>query len=251
MSNPSVSAVCLMNGRHEMVERAIICFRKQTYQNKRLVILDTGSPWKMETTADFPKDPDIDYYPWTNKGSVGALRNLANRLVESEIIIHWDSDDWSHPQRIEEQVELLQSSGKQCVGYREMLFWNTSPGQFCGTWLYKNTSHKYCLGTSLCYWRKVWEERPFPNAPKVAGESGEDTLWLREINSKGVSSIPWDTYHDSMEGTDIELWEPRMVASIHGGNTSTQYQDIVGMQSSPSWKRAPEWDKYCAGVMHL
>ena len=46
----------------------------------------------------------------------------------ADILVHLDDDDYSHPNRIAEQVVLLQSSGADCVGYREMLFWQNRSG---------------------------------------------------------------------------------------------------------------------------
>ena len=45
---------------------------------------------------------------------------------------------------------------------------------------------------------------------------------------------------------------PRMIARIHGGNTSTAYDPALmrasEMQGS-GWRRVPEWDSYCRGLM--
>ncbi len=41
-----------------------------------------------------------------------------------------------------------------------------------------------------------------------------------------------------------------MIASIHGGNTSTQYADL-GRVESNNWRRAPEWDAHCRERMKL
>ena len=285
-SNPTVCAVCLVNGRQEMVARAIRCFREQTYERKRLLIVNSGPDPVLDAETDQMWEP---CFVGIDRLTIGELRNHGNKYASHhyvlnadrpEIFVHWDSDDWSHPRRIEEQVALLQASGKECVGYRDMLFWrecamceggrgNILPAcPKCGlkydpsretpvgeAWLYTNTSPKYCIGTSLCYWRRVWEARPFPDAPKRPGESGEDTLWLREVDSYGAPSVVWNhpdggpTVLPSYDTNDPP--QPRMIASIHGGNTSTQYQDVVGMQSSPSWKRTPEWDAHCRSRMQL
>jgi hypothetical protein len=271
MNQPIVCAVMLVNGREAMTRRAIRSFREQTYEAKSLMIIDNG---------DVPLAPmgyrkDLMHICLPREGrTVGALRNYANgRRNEyddwSKIIIHWDSDDWSHPNRIAEQVALLQSSGKQCVGYRDMLFWHDgarhnaageileefppsltgyrSTGLQPAAWLYSNPDTQYCLGTSLCYWRSVWEQRPFPDLPKPGKERGgvgEDVEWLQGVDSLGITSLAPFRYD--------EPEQPRMIASIHGDNT--QFYDpaeYVARERGNSWKRAPEWDHYCRERMAL
>jgi len=257
MSNPTVCAIMLVNGRPGMVKRAIRSFREQTYQRKMLVIYDT-TPGDMTFDIKYPEARIVDEWPTDERSmvrTIGYLRNGANGHVEEDIICHWDSDDWSHPRRIEEQVALLQASGKECVGYRDMLFWDervcqgrASDGSSVGpptkagaAWLYSNNDSRYCLGTSLCYWRRVWEARPFPDEPKHRGGTGEDTLWLQEVDSFGIASCsPRPNIGYGMA--------PRMIAAIHEDNTQ-RYDVTVGQ--STSWRRAPEWDKHCAEVMKL
>jgi hypothetical protein len=172
-----------------------------------------------------------------------------------DILIHWDDDDWSHPNRIAEQVALLQASGADCVGYNEMLFWRepgvgrdkdgTSRGcPICQTlpcscdgqaWLYTGTRGGVpALGTSLCYWRKTWERHHFANETQ-----GVEDHWLREKNVVGVSSLDL-----RIPGTPImQERAPRMIARIHGGNTSNGYDlEKHVAQGSREWKRVPEWD---------
>lgn len=274
MNQPTVCCVMLVNGRPEMVKRAIRSFREQTYSRKRLLIFDTGPFTGQSVFSDCDDMPQL--IAWDGRkalslvggtASVGVLRNWANAAsgdqTQSEIICHFDSDDLSHPRRIEEQVALLQASGKEVVGYRDMLFWrqemindgmgppdSVGPDPDGEAWLYSNNDPRYCLGTSLCYWRRVWEARPFPDLPKTKGGTGEDTEWLREVISLGVLSTkslttgpagPWQTQIDDKE-------QPRMIASIHGGNTQ-DYAGVVG--ASNNWRRVPEWDEHCRKVMAL
>ncbi len=249
-SNPTVCAVMLVNGRPEMVQRAIRCFREQTYQHKDLFVLDSSAEPVGAKSLGLQQ---VEYATMRgSKLSIGNLRNRANGFPCTDILSHWDSDDWSHPRRIEEQVALLQASGKPCVGYRDMIFWNETQGQFCGAWLYSNNDPRYCLGTSLCYWRSAWEARPFPDAPKLGG-SGEDKLWLEEIDSMGVCSSAGAQQNVGGTWWQVQIKDqeqPRMIASIHGGNTSTQYADL-GRVESNNWRRAPEWDAHCRERMKL
>ena len=200
MTQPLVMCAMLASGRRRMVNRAVACFRSQTYSNKLLMILDNGpGPLEVETGNGVY----LTRFQLATRRPIGELRNLVNSMAlptvhDAEIIAHWDSDDWSHQERLTEQVALLQESGAEAVGYREMLFWDSRPGAFCGAWLYSSPNPAYCLGTSLVYWRKTWERRPFEHR-----DQAEDTIFLHRVKAAAASSIVGG--------------EPRMVASIHRG----------------------------------
>ncbi len=246
---PTVACVMLTCDRPEYARRAVECFRSQTYENKQLLIFDTGN----DSAGYFGDYDDVSHrwadLSWQSK-TIGELRNEANVSTCRDILIHWDDDDWSHPNRIAEQVALLQSSGADCVGYREMLFWDerkTGSWMLEGmaplneAWLYSVPSPSWVLGTSFCYWRRVWEQHKFPDLPRlvdgkpVPDSASEDVIWRRGVRCAGYSSLTPDGY-------------PRMIARIHGGNT-TNYADLLGTRAGNTWKRAPKWDEHCAAVM--
>lgn len=232
MTPPRVLCVMLANGRPEMVKRAIRSFQSQTYPEKRLLIFASGREEPQYINAGI-------YTEWAGDSmenlSIGRLRNLANgyahpQYLNADIIAHWDSDDWSHPERLTEQVALLQESGAGAAGYNEMLFWDSTAGQFCGAWRYKSPNKQTILGTSLLYWRKTWERVPFD--PQ---HEGEDTCWLLKLASAGIPTAAT---------TSVTSTAPRMIAAIHGGNTTSRI--VPGRRE---WRRAAEWDKYCQETM--
>ena len=175
------------------------------------------------------------------------------RHFSPDILIHFDDDDWSHPERISEQVALLESSGADVVGYREMLLWREGPGE---AWIYSNPDPRYALGTSLCYWRKTWERKPFE-----ATSNGEDTKFITGLNCVGKSSFPGEPPETAKrrglpDGSTVmkyDIDEPRMIARIHAGNTSNQYAqnllDISNRVKGGPWRRVPEWDAYTRSIM--
>jgi hypothetical protein len=205
------------------------------------------------------------------------MANGLRHFDEPDIFVHFDDDDFSHPNRIDEQVALLQSSGADVVGYREMLFWREARCPDCGepmkaeagyygmscdhqseirpeAWLYSNPDPRYCLGASLCYWRKTWERKPFE-----ATSQGEDVRFCTGLKCVAITSMPVATFDIGKNGdpTNDPKVQPRMIARIHSGNTSTAYRSanpgedrlrLAELQGS-CWKRAPEWDSYCRGVM--
>ena len=277
---PTVCAILLTRDRPELAKRAIECFRKQTYEPhlRRLYVLDNGIAPSTDALPDgYPKDR-IMYHralPTTDTGTVptiGSLRNYAiawadndrswHSIHHPDILIHWDDDDWSHPNRIAEQVALLQASGADCVGYNELLFWRTTGHlieedfltddkrvtETGEAWLYTATRGGVpALGTSLCYWRKTWERHHFANETQ-----GVEDHWLREKNVVAPSSLGEPFYHVDQETnkpTQPMIFknrgdEPRMIARIHGGNTSNGYKlEEYVSKGSKEWQRVTQWDQ--------
>ena len=268
MAEPSICAVMLTKDRPELARRAVECFRRQTYPAKSMLVYETGFPTKLR-----PGVGGGNVFHWSggrpedNKRTIGELRNVANgysaktpNFPASDILMHWDDDDWSHPNRIAEQVELLQSPGVDVVGYNEMLFSRRMVSRvMCDSfggegpdgrievdryeaWLYSNPNPGYTLGTSLCYWRRTWERKPFP-----ATNVGEDLQFCTGLKCFGVSSLSGHHLSNSgfMATTGLD---PRMIARIHAGNTSTAYEPAK-MAKNSEWKRVPEWDAHCRSVM--
>lgn len=265
MNQPLVVAVCLTHDRPEMLKRAVRSFQAQTYPNAMFFGLDTGE----KSAKDAPygeKNATTVWMPDQRTRTTGELRNIAIGTARGwrsfEVVVHWDDDDWSHPNRITEQVALLQASGKDCVGYRDMLFWRNSYDASTGrydwnpetqrpienvtpvseAWLYCNKDTRYALGTSLCYWRKTWERNKFKPV-----SSKEDSYFVRGCDTYGVSMLGQMPSMDMLMGRSIPDTEPRMIASIHGGNTGGGYHPFP--PDPERWKRVPEWDNHCREIM--
>jgi glycosyltransferase involved in cell wall biosynthesis len=262
MSDPLVCAVLLTCDRPEMTRRAIACFRAQTYANKWLLVLDSSS----QPTFGHFEYSEI-YVRTAGARTIGALRNKAAKLVaKADILVHFDSDDWAHPRRIEEQVALLLASGKACVGYRELLFWDTrrrahkcevderegdcpvcvdedqrQHEQRGEAWLYHNPDPRWVAGASMCYWRSAWELCPFDDAPH------EDQRWWLKNSEKcgGVSGF------GEFDGMEAASMNPRLICQIHADSTENIPRQVMESGGGGTWRRAPEFDSYCARPMEI
>lgn len=259
---PTVCCVMLVNGREAMVRRAIASFRTQTYERKRLLVWNSGDPMARIPTANNGQE----FYSRVVRGpnpTIGLLRNAANRWAlegiagGADLIAHWDSDDWSHPRRLEEQVELLESYGKMCVGYRELLFWDTRhiplsevPGSALNdapdaeafvrneAWIYRHPEPRWAAGASFLYRRELWQQQPFLDAPH------EDQRWwctpLVSRNCLGVSAIP-ECYYDGL----------RMICQMHTDSTEHIPRAVMESGGNGVWRRARLWDGHCERTMRL
>ena len=191
MEKPLVSAIMPTRGRPAFARRAIDCFLAQTWPAKELCILDDGDAPSF--AAPPPRNLPIRYERMMRRLSVGAKRNVLCSRAAGDIICHWDDDDWSAPDRIEDQVLRLASSPSGLTGYHSMAFYTETGEKF-----YYRNRPGYALGTSLMYTRDFWRAHCWPDL-----NVGEDNAVV--MHATGVVSV------DAGE---------RMWARIHPGNTS-------------------------------
>jgi glycosyltransferase involved in cell wall biosynthesis len=178
-SQPLVSCVMPTADRHIFVPQAIKYFRSQDYPNKELVIVDDG----VESVADLvPDDPQIRYIRLHGKRSLGAKRNECVEACHSELIMHWDDDDWMAPHRISYQVEALLREDAEVCGLQRMLFYDVGTGE---VWLYQYPDNQcpWLAGGSLLYTRDFWRRSPFPNI-QVASDTR--FVWDRPMKRRAA-----------------------------------------------------------------
>ncbi len=113
-SNPLVSVVVPSYYRNDLLRSALDSVEDQTYSNiETIVVDDSGEAFAESTAAEY----DVTYITHKeNKGSQGA-RNTALREASGDYIQLLDDDDALYPEKIEKQVELLESSPDVGVAY--------------------------------------------------------------------------------------------------------------------------------------
>ena len=243
----SVCALCLTADRQRLTDRAVKCFLDQTAP-AWMLIYDTGkTPYDLSAElAQRSRETGhrivIAYDKLARTHKIGRLRNDAIQLTgTSEIIVHWDSDDWSDPRRLEVQLANIKQTGVTC--FLNMLFYDTRalqiqmmmqpslPGSVLGDAYEYDTAKcgpRNVIGTSLMYRRCIWESHPFNQNAVI----GEDTQWARMITTRRVECVS----------------APLMIAEVHGGNSSYVYKlafDEYQPAHRPEWRRRPEFDQFC------
>lgn len=156
MNLPLVTAIMPTRGRPEFLPAAIECFMRQTYPAdlRELLILD-DEPGLPDMLADFRVRYAIQYGPHL---TIGAKRNLLCMMARGEIILQLDDDDWSAPERMAEQINLLLEHPEITVtGYNAVTFWDVSTRR---AWVYRGSAH-YALGGSLTYRLSWWRDHRF------------------------------------------------------------------------------------------
>lgn len=155
---PSVSCICPTANRQGLILTAIRSFLSQTYVDSELVIVDDG-----KDVTPVPDSPRIRYIR-LQPGDlpVGEKRNICCENAKGEIIVHFDDDDWSHPNRVTQQVERLRQSGKSVTGYSSFSYYDVFTGKaFCLTKL------GYAAGTTQCYYKSYWQNHRFDSTARL------------------------------------------------------------------------------------
>jgi glycosyltransferase involved in cell wall biosynthesis len=203
---------------------AIDSFLSQNYENKELVIVDNGNDG---TESLIPKNRAIRYIKLPGgRRPTGEMRNRCCEAARGEVIIHFDSDDWSAADRIAEQVARLGESGKQITGYGQINFYDERDGK---AYQFIPELKSYMMGTSLCYWREWWERGKFESVLSI----GEDWRFVQRDLSQAIRS----------DGTDF------VVARIHKHQTSvkavnrSEYRPIPVEQLPPGFLSAIQCHK--------
>ncbi|MGO3127391.1 MAG: glycosyltransferase [Luteimonas sp.] len=91
------------------LETAIRSLVNQSWRNLEILIIDDASPAGSSALLDRVSalDPRIRLVRLERNGGTYRARNVGLELATGQFVTGQDSDDWSHPRRIEKQVRLL------------------------------------------------------------------------------------------------------------------------------------------------
>ena len=121
---PLISCLMVTRERYESACRAIMCFRRQSYPNKELVIIDDDPDNKLGQWVQSLADDSLVYVHLPDeKKSLGELRNLSLEHAHGQYIAQWDDDDLSHPDRLLMQMSALADMGNDVSFLQRQLFW--------------------------------------------------------------------------------------------------------------------------------
>jgi phenolic acid decarboxylase len=120
---PLVSVCTPTFNRRPFIPIIIKCFENQSYPKDRIewIIVDDGS----DNVEDlFINVPQVKYFRFEEKMTLGKKRNFLNEKAKGDIIIYMDDDDYYPPDRITHAVETLQNSPNAlCAGSSSMFIY--------------------------------------------------------------------------------------------------------------------------------
>lgn len=216
-----VTAIMPARGRQRLAGLAVVSFLAQTYEDKELIILDDEEEPAFPAGYQLGGSRKIHYIAYTGeRQTIPEKRNYLCEQAPGELIMHFDSDDWSAPDRMADQVKRIQDSGLSVTGYHSMLFHHEARN---AALKYKGYSPRYALGTTLAFRRSWWKDHPFNTITKLK-DGTEQPLKIGEDNA-----FVFDARRaNQILSVDAEK---RMVARIHKENTCPK--ELTGCSFQP------------------
>ena len=105
---PTVSVIIPVYDRREFISEAIESVLVQTYKDIEIIVVDDGSTTDIKETLN-PYLDKIKYVYQENRG-LAAARNSGIRCSSGKYIAFLDDDDLFEPQKLENQVRLLEEN---------------------------------------------------------------------------------------------------------------------------------------------
>lgn len=112
VDGPSVTIVMPVWSPSASLLTAVRSVLAQTWRDLEVILVDDASPAGFETVfaEAVALDPRVTYVRMPVNGGAYRARNHGVSLAQGDFVGFQDADDWSHPQRIERQMAVLQGS---------------------------------------------------------------------------------------------------------------------------------------------
>jgi hypothetical protein len=117
---PFVSICTPTFNRRPFIPIMIKCFENQTYPKDKMewIIVDDGTDKIEDLVTHIPQ---VKYFKYDNKLSLGTKRNITNEKAKGDIIVYMDDDDYYPPDRVSHAVDKLRQNPKAlCAGSSAM-----------------------------------------------------------------------------------------------------------------------------------
>jgi glycosyltransferase involved in cell wall biosynthesis len=107
-SDPITSVIIPTFNRENIIPRAINSVLSQTYKNFEILIVDDGSSDNTEFVIKSLREPRIQYIKQKNSGQAAARNTGINHSI-GKYIAFLDDDDYWFPNKLEQQIDQLES----------------------------------------------------------------------------------------------------------------------------------------------
>ncbi len=124
--NPTVSVIIPTYNRAHFIGEAIQSVLSQTYQDFELIVVDDGSTDDTDEVVEGFNDGRLRYIKLEeNSGKTATPRNTGLKAARGEYIAFLDSDDVCLPNRLEVEVEFLNTHPSVGLVYADVVFFGS------------------------------------------------------------------------------------------------------------------------------
>ncbi|MCL5050683.1 MAG: glycosyltransferase family 2 protein, partial [Firmicutes bacterium] len=188
-ANKLVSVIMPVYNAAETIEVALKSVLGQTYTHLEVIVVDDCSDDNSVAVVEgiAQQDARVRIIRAQKNNGAYAARNLGVRHSTGEMITVHDSDDWSHPQKVERQVQALndQPDAKFSISYWVRVLPDL---RVFGSWLLSNPVLQLNHSSALFH-REVIERCGLWDEVRVAA----DAEYLRRVEKtygKGIEVLP-------------------------------------------------------------
>lgn len=175
--------------RAGMLGPAVESILAQTYADFRILIYDDGST--DDCLSEVPKDPRISVSIGMGNKGAGYARGVLLKSVESPLACWQDSDDISHPHRLQKQIDYMWAHPGIDMVLTYMYFFHHPAHHTCTRTVHKVDTSRF--GEEKGFWNNLtfatgMFRRKLQAYPFKAGmnKGGEDVDWMRRLVRAGV-----------------------------------------------------------------
>ena len=164
---PFVSICTPTFNRRPFIPFMIKCFEQQDYPKDKIewIIIDDGTDKIEDLVINIPQ---VKYYKFDEKMTLGKKRNLAHEKCIGDIIIYMDDDDYYPPERISHAVKTLRENpNAKCVGASEMYIYFKHIQKM---YRFGPYGPKHSTAATFAFRKELLSETSFDNNTSVAEE---------------------------------------------------------------------------------
>lgn len=237
---PKISCLTVTQGRVKLLKDAILCYCKQDYPNKELIIVTNNADHvnnAIKRFIDSLDRKDIFLITFKREGyNLGKARNLSIDVATGDHLCIWDDDDLYHPKRLSYQYQVIKSANAQAAFLTEHLhFFQEEQELYWVDWRYGNhlSFFERLIPGSMLINRSLQirypesgqsafagEDNVFINALKnnhirvAAATEGHGFLYLYRCHGNNTHAIAHHRRLQAFGSQDTEFIQQRMPALL-------------------------------------
>ena len=183
---PMVSVCTPTFNRRPFYPMIIECFNNQDYPKDRIewIIIDDGTDKIGDLVCHIPQ---VKYFPYEEKMSLGKKRNLMHDKCSGDIIVYMDDDDYYPNNRISHAVKMLEQNPTiLCAGSSEIYIYFNHINKM---YKFGPYGRNHSTAASFAFRKELLNETRYDDLSELA----EETIFLKNYTIPIIQLDPLKT----------------------------------------------------------